>query len=196
MTAPEGTPTTPAVTGADDQVLVTSPAPATPAAPAPTADIERLTRERDEAQRELAQLREQAAAKEQNMADEQTTQTAEQLATATRERDEARQEAAVLKLERELSGKVVDPEGAVKLLGTGYRKEDGTLDVDGFLEKHPYMRPQATATAPSGGGDVQAGTSKDAEIEAVTKQLDAAQKAGNRTLAVSLQSRLTQLRQQ
>lgn len=155
---------------------------------------QRLKRERDTARNELKTLREQQQAKEQQMADEAQAQTAQQLADLTRERDEARREAETLRLERQLDGKVLDPEAALSLMKGGYRKEDGSLDVEGFLAKYPSMRPATSPTAPDGGGGPQGGGGKEAEIESVQKQLDAAEKAGNRVLAVSLQSRLTELR--
>ena len=168
----------------------------------PAVDVASITRERDEAQQQLneakqklADLEAQAAEKEKQMTEQQQAQENEALKTLEAERDAARAEAAALKLERELTGKVVDTSAAVRLMGSDYRKEDGTVDVDGFLEKHPYLRPGVAATAPNGGGGTQTGTGKEAEIQKVQEQLAAAEKRGNRMLAVSLQSKLTALRQ-
>ena len=155
---------------------------------------QRLVRERNAARDELKTLREQQQTKEQQMADQQEQKTAEQLAGVTKERDDARAEIEHLKLEKELGGKVLDPDSAIKLMGGGYRKQDGTVDVDAFLEKHPYMKPAASPTAPGGAGGTHTGTGKDDEIAKVQEQLAEAEKRGNRPLAVSLQSKLTELR--
>ena len=178
--------------------------PVAPSAQPTTAPVDAtaITRERDEAQQQLneakqklADLEAQAAEKEKQMTEQQQAQENEALKTLEAERDAARAEAAALKLERELTGKVVDTSAAVRLMGSDYRKEDGTVDVDSFLEKHPYLRPGVAATAPNGGGGTQTGTGKEAEIQKVQEQLAAAEKRGNRMLAVSLQSKLTALRQ-
>lgn len=194
MTMPnETTQTPPAPT---EQAPAPAPAPATPEPAKPQVlNVEQIVQQRDAAQQELAALKQQLADKEKQMADEQNVQTTEALAAAQAERDAARAEVEQLKLEKELTGKVLDPDAAIKLMGSSYRKDDGSLDVDGFLEKHPYMRPAATPTAPNGGGGPQTGTGKDAQIQQVQEQLTAAEKAGNRVLAVSLQSKLTALRQ-
>lgn len=155
---------------------------------------QRLVRERNAARDELKTLHEQQQTKEQQMAEQQNEQTAEQLAGVTKERDDARAEVQQLKLEKELTGKVLDPDSAIKLMGGDYRKQDGSLDVDAFLEKHPYMKPAASPTAPGGAGGTHTGTGKDDEITQVQEQLAAAEKKGNRALAVSLQSKLTELR--
>lgn len=194
MTTPDETTQNPPAS--TQQAPAPAPAPATPEPAKPQVlNVEQIVQQRDSAQQELATLKQQLADKEKQMADEQKVQETEALKTAQAELDAARAEVQQLKLEKELTGKVLDPDAAIKLMGSGYRKDDGSLDVDGFLEKHPYMRPAATPTAPNGGGGPQTGTGKDAQIQEVEQQLAAAQKAGNRVLAVSLQSKLTTLRQ-
>lgn len=176
---------------APEQTQIPAPTPIA----TPSADVERLAQERDTLKTQLADLKKQMTDKEKAMTEQQNAQSAEALKAAEAERDAARAEVQQLKLEKELTGKVLDPDAAIKLMGDGYRKQDGTLDVDTFLEKHPYMRPAAAPTAPNGGGGPQTGTGKDSQIEELQSQLTAAEKAGNRVLAVSLQSKLTALRQ-
>ena len=156
---------------------------------------QRLTRERDKAREELATLRQQAADKEKQMAEQQAAQSAEVLQTVTAERDAALTEIQHLRLEKELTGKVADPEAAIKLMGDGFRASDGKPDVDAFLARYPYLKPTGGATAPSGAGGVQEGSTKESKLAELQAQLETATKTGNRALAVSLQTQITNLRQ-
>lgn len=178
----DGTPPT------DQPVTPPVTPPVEPPATPPAPEVTQLTEERDTARAEVEQLRTQLSAQETRMSETDQTVTA-----LTQERDAARAEAEQLRTQVALSGKVVDPVAATRLMGSDYRTADGAVDVDAFLTAYPYMRPQAAPTAPDGGGNVQAGNAKEAEIDTTRKQLEAAQKAGNRVLAVSLQSKLTEL---
>ncbi len=181
------------VTPPTEQPVTPPVEPVTPPAdpPADPEAVTRLTAERDTALTEAEQLRTQLAAQETRMSETDKTVT-----TLTQERDAALAEAEQLRTQVALSGKVVDPVAATRLMGSEYRTAEGAVDVDAFLAAYPYMRPQGGPTAPDGGGNVQGGSTKEAQIDATRKQLAAAERAGNRPLAVSLQSRLTELQQQ
>jgi hypothetical protein len=61
-------------------------------------------------------------------------------------------EARALAAERRaaLTGKVVDPQAALKLMGDDHVDEDGNVSVEKLLEAYPFLRPAsaAPATAP------------------------------------------------
>jgi len=78
------------------------------------------------------------------------------------EKEEAEKRAAVAEeravtAERRasLTGKVIDPEAAMRLLTDDHLTEDGSIDVDALLKSYPFLTPSNTGTPPtrgSGGG--------------------------------------------
>lgn len=88
----------------------------------------------------------------------------------------------------QLSGKVRDPEAALKLLTDDLKNADGTPDVEKIIGKYPYLAPEGTTTptAPSGAGGPQtpAATTLDAAVAskdtaAINSAFEAELKGGN-----------------
>ncbi|AFZ67565.1 hypothetical protein [Deinococcus peraridilitoris] len=151
-----------------DVATETPPAPATPDVEIASAETpeptdkharteQRLRRERNAAREQLtalqAQLESLKSEKETRMAEETQAQLTELQTQLEAARTELRQE----RLKASLTGKVVDVDAALKLLGTEHLAEDGTPKVDAFLERYPFLAasPAAAPTAPGGGGGSQ-----------------------------------------
>lgn len=156
---------------------------------------QRLRTERNTAREALAAAQTRVQELEAQMADQENTQTAEQLAAVSAERDAARTELADLKTAQALTGKVVDVGAARKLLDPEKHLTDGVPDPAKLIADYPFLSTVPTTdTAPDGGGGPQNTGGKADEITKVEQELTEAQKRGNRPLAVSLQAKLTALR--
>lgn len=115
-------------------------------------EAQRLRSERNKAREELETLRgrltEIEATKEKQM-QEETQRLIEQL---NAERDALKSELSRTRDMATLSGKVRDPEAALRLLDAAHRAEDGTIQLDKLLERYPFLAAESVAVVPGGGG--------------------------------------------
>ncbi|GGO24780.1 hypothetical protein [Deinococcus humi] len=153
-----------------------TPAPTTTPAPATTTNAPAFTDH--EAAREITRLNGLLeASRAENTTLREQVQTLEGQVDETKQKDlEARltaleAENSTLKGENEkltgekalgeqvsaLTGKVRDPEAALKLLTDDLKTADGKPDIEKIISKYPYLAPegQTTPNAPSGGGGPQ-----------------------------------------
>lgn len=154
----------------------------------------RLKRERDKARQE----RDAATSDVDARIDAEVARRAEAVSARVTELEGQNRElqGQVLDLQARLAltGRVADVDAAVRLAGTDFRAEDGSLDVDALLERFPILRGTPAATAPDAGGGVQGRTSGKAEqIAALQDELAKAQARGDRVTAVALTTRIHEL---
>lgn len=121
---------------------------------------DRLGRERKKWEKEQEEARAEAER-------QATLSATEKAAEAQRKAEERAQqaEARALAAERraELTGRVVDPVAALKLLDEGKHVKDGALDVDAFLTDYPFLAPSKdgkphTPVTPANPGPASPGT--------------------------------------
>jgi len=170
----------PAVT--DEGQQQTTPAPAASGATTFTqADLdrviaERLKRERRGWDEERKQIEERAKMAETDRvkAEKADIETKLQLA-----------EARALRAERgvALSGRVVDIEASLRLLDDTYLTADGSIDVELFLKRFPFLAPPASRTAPVGAANPDAAGKLSRE-----QQANAALARGDMTSYIALTS--------
>ena len=126
---------------------------------------ERLARERakieakarQQFESELAEQKRQAELSEQERVKEAQAQLEQQRAELELERQ-------TLKRSQALAGRVIDVDKALRLVEDAHITEDGTLDVDKFLQDNPFLAQQAQqprATTPANVTASRASTSLD-----------------------------------
>lgn len=158
--------------------VVTDPPAAPEDAPEPTLTLEGATAELARARKEAATYREklralEAAEEAAAEAERRKALTAEQRAAEAEAKAEAATKAAderVKAAERlvSLTGKVVDPKAALKLLDPEKHLDDsGAIKFDALLESYPFMAPQAPAGVSLPGSR----TTRDAPIAQLQEQL-------------------------
>ena len=117
--------------------------------PDPTAELEALRAKYERAQKDLTKFRTRAEEVEaaQKAAEAERLKAApleERLKALEAERDEFAKRATTAELTAQLTGKVIDPQAAIRLW------EDG-MTVEAFVEKYPFMAPQPTGPTPTRG---------------------------------------------
>ena len=149
-----------------DEANTTTPTEGVTAPPAPQAtgvspeEFTALQAKYERAQKDLTKFRTRAEEVEaaQKAAEEERLKAApleERLKALEAERDEFAKRATTAELTAQLTGKVIDPQAAIRLW------EDG-MTVEAFVEKYPFMAPQPTGPTPTRGAG--GGTPRDGNL--------------------------------
>lgn len=155
-----------------------APSPNAPAFVDQTAarEIARLNGLLETSRAENATLQQRVQALEGQVDETKQKELEQRLSTLETERETLRTENETLKGEKvraeqlgKLSGKVRDPDAALRLLTDDLKDKDGNPDVEKIIGKYPYLAPEGvtTPTAPSGAGGPQTGpaTNLDKAVE-------------------------------
>lgn len=183
--------------------------------PSPESDLAAavtLARENSRLTRELEAALQRAETLEETVKSSDNTELQQQLDALKAENESLKSEKDTLQTqvttlegaqqtaarEAALEGKVSDVKLAMRVLDPEKHLDaDGNVRVDALLADYASLAPTGPtgATAPDAGGGTHHTASKADEIATARQELDKAQQSGNRVLAVSLQSKLTELEQ-
>lgn len=114
--------------------------------------LEALRKELEAARKEIEELRREAAkyrtrAKETAQEAEKAKTLEEQLAEIRKQLEEEAHRRLAAERRAALTGKVADPNAALKLLEDKHLNEDGSVDVDALLKDYPFLAAQPTQPA-------------------------------------------------